>query len=233
MWSYFGAKTNVIKRYPPPKYDKIIEPFAGSAQYALRYFDREVLLVDKYDVVVKIWKWLQLCSPSDILKLPRLKEGQKIEDIKFDCEEAKLLMGFMAGFSSTSPRNTATNKHTSRPNFVNFNLKKIAASLCKIKHWEVRVGSYEELENEEACWFIDPPYQFGGEHYVHGNEAINFVELGKWCMERKGQAIVCESSKANWLPFIPLVKQTTRGVPQYEVIWTNKFQYQYIPQQLF
>ena len=66
MWSYYGAKTNVIDHYPPPKCDKIIEPFAGTARYALKYFDREVLLVDKYDVIVKIWKWLQLCSPSDI-----------------------------------------------------------------------------------------------------------------------------------------------------------------------
>ncbi len=60
MWSYYGAKTSIVDYYPKPKFDKIIEPFAGTARYALKYFDRDVLLVDKYDVIVKIWRWLQL-----------------------------------------------------------------------------------------------------------------------------------------------------------------------------
>lgn len=54
MWSYYGAKTNVINFYPRPKHDKIIEPFAGTARYALKYFDRDILLVDKYEVITKI-----------------------------------------------------------------------------------------------------------------------------------------------------------------------------------
>lgn len=64
MWSYYGSKSKVVHLYPRPEYGKIIEPFAGSARYSLRYFDRDVLLVDKYEVVVRIWKWLQHCSPD-------------------------------------------------------------------------------------------------------------------------------------------------------------------------
>lgn len=51
MWSYYGAKTNLVGYYPKPKYDRIIEPFAGSARYALKYFDRDILLIDKYPVM--------------------------------------------------------------------------------------------------------------------------------------------------------------------------------------
>lgn len=80
MWSYYGAKTNIIDYYPAPKHDKIIEPFAGTARYALKYFDRDILLVDKYDVIVKIYKWLQKCSPNDIISLPRFKAGENINE---------------------------------------------------------------------------------------------------------------------------------------------------------
>ena len=70
MWSYYGSKANIVHAYPKPVFDKIIEPFAGSARYALRHFEKDVLLVDKYEVIVKIWKWLQTCSEGDILGLP-------------------------------------------------------------------------------------------------------------------------------------------------------------------
>lgn len=65
MWSYYGSKSKIIDVYPPPEYDKIIEPFCGTARYALKYWDREVLLVDKYDVIVKIWHYLQQAGERD------------------------------------------------------------------------------------------------------------------------------------------------------------------------
>jgi len=35
MWSYYGSKSKVVKHYPKPKYDLIIEPFAGAAWYSV------------------------------------------------------------------------------------------------------------------------------------------------------------------------------------------------------
>ena len=69
MFSYYGAKTNIIDLYPIPKFDKIIEPFAGSARYSLKYFEKDILLVDKYPVIVEIWHFLQDASENDIKKL--------------------------------------------------------------------------------------------------------------------------------------------------------------------
>jgi hypothetical protein len=222
MWSYYGAKTNVIKSYPKPVYGKIIEPFAGTARYALRYFDREILIMDKYEVVIRIWKWLQQCSPGDILKLPDMKKGDHVDSFSFDCEEAKLLMGFMIGFMTESPRKTATIRMAQRPNSITFTKRRIANSLFKIKHWKIIHGSYETIANQEATWFIDPPYQVGGYSYRESNRNINYSDLAQWCRTRVGQAIVCENVNGSWMDFKPLCTQKTRHVRQNEVIWSNQ-----------
>jgi site-specific DNA-adenine methylase len=222
MFSYYGGKGNVIDFYPKPKFNKIIEPFAGSAKYALKYFDREVLLVDKYEVIVKIWKWLQKCSPKDILSLPRPKENERLSTFNFDCEEAKLLMGFIIAKGGQCPRDKPTSRATThRPNTSNFTLNRIASDLFKIKHWEIRLGSYNEIKTQEATWYIDPPYQHGGHVYIHSNKKIDFTDLSKWCQERFGQVIVSENSKADWLPFKKMAKMRGNIHQTTEVIWSN------------
>lgn len=223
MWSYYGAKTNLVDLYPKPKHSKIIEPFAGSARYSLKYFDRDVLLVDKYEVIVKIWKWLQKCSPNDILKLPRLKQNQTVNDFNFDCEEAKLFMGFIIGCGAERPRIKATDRKTrDRPNRINYNLKRVAAQLYKIRHWVIRSGSYDQIKNEPATWFIDPPYEYGGQAYVCSNKSIDFVSLSSYCIERKGQVIVCENTKASWMDFKPMIRQRGSLKSTVEAIWSNE-----------
>lgn len=77
MWSYYGNKSKLVNKYPPPRYDRIIEPFAGTARYALKYgADRDVTLVDAYDVIVKIWRYLIQASKREISKLPELRERE-------------------------------------------------------------------------------------------------------------------------------------------------------------
>lgn len=222
MWSYYGAKTNIIDYYPGPKHDKVIEPFAGTARYALKYFDRDVLLVDKYEVIVKIWKWLQLCSPADIKNLPRFKTGDNINDHNYNCIEERYLTGFLVGFGFADPRKTATPRLRNRPNAMNYTINKIASQLWKIKHWEIKLASYEEIPNQKATYFIDPPYQHGGHVYKFSNKKIDFKALGNWCMERKGQVIVCENMKADWLKFSPMVTQNVLSGAHAEGIWTNE-----------
>ena len=57
MFSYYGSKSKIVDYYPPPKYGKIIEPFAGSARYSLRFWQKDVLLVDKYPVIIEVWNY--------------------------------------------------------------------------------------------------------------------------------------------------------------------------------
>jgi len=236
MWSYYGAKTNLVDLYPKPKHDLIIEPFAGTARYSLKYFEKEVILVDKYPVIINIWKWLQSCSSNDIMKMPhKLKHGDLLKDIKFDCQEAKDLFGFIIGCGAERPRLTAGyRKTTDRHNHIKFNLQRIAENIWKIKHWKFVCTDYLELENKIATHFIDPPYQYGGQSYVMNNKKIDFISLANWCKSREGQVIVCENMKATWMNFVPIgichgsLNKTTEG------IWTNEpTHYNNIQQVLF
>jgi hypothetical protein len=219
MWSYYGSKSKIVDFFPAPKHAKVIEPFAGSARYALKHFDREVLLVDKYEVVVRIWKWLQTCSPNDLLKLPKLEQGALLTSFDLSDDE-RLFLGMIAGVASTSPRNKVSMYAAAQNGNAN-KVKRIAAQLYKIKHWTVQHGSYEDIPNQAATWFIDPPYQFGGNAYVENK--INFGSLAPWCQTRTGQVIVCENTKATWLDFKPMtVIQGAAQTFTTEAIWTNE-----------
>lgn len=233
MWSYYGSKSKIIDLYPRPNKDKIIEPFAGSARYALKYFDKEVTIVDKYETVIKIWKWLQQCSENDILSLPKFKGGESIKGIKWDCEAQGLFMGYMVGRGLATPQYKVSPFVASEKQYhFEFTYKRIASELFKIKHWDIILGSYDDLENNNATWFIDPPYQFGGKYYKERN--IDFNNLSEWCKSRNGQVIVCENTKATWLPFNPLSQIQGCLHKTTEAIWTNEpTHYDNIQQSLF
>lgn len=219
MFSYYGSKSNLVDFYPAPKHDKVIEPFAGSARYSLKHFEKDILLVDKYEVIVKIWLWLQQCSVDDILKLPTLKKGDLISDLNLS-EPEKLFLGMLNAVSSTSPRNKVSS-FASSSNGRKDQLKNISKHLYKIRHWTIRHGSYEDIKNEKATWFIDPPYQYGGSAYVENK--MDFKHLAEYCMAREGQVIVCETMKADWLPFNPIKENISWNHRVYiEGIWTNE-----------
>ena len=76
MFSYYGSKSKIVDYYPPPKHKKIIEPFAGSARYSLKYFDRDILLIEKYEPLVKLWRWLQVATEKDIDNLRKQSENE-------------------------------------------------------------------------------------------------------------------------------------------------------------
>ena len=217
MFSYYGSKSKVVDLYPSPKFGKIIEPFAGSARYSLKYFDRDVLLVDKYDVIVKVWHYLQQASEADIMGLPEPKYKESIEHLNLS-EGERLLMGFMVAGGIAHPQ-----KIVQQFSDIPANKKAIAKQLFKIRHWVIRCGSYDEIENETACYFIDPPYQVGGQHqYKFNNRQIDYQKLGEWCKSRNGQVIVCENTKADWLPFYAMKElQGVANTDTTEAIWSN------------
>lgn len=207
MFSYYGRKSKLVKYYPKPTKDLIIEPFAGSAVYALNEdnWKKDVVLVDKYDVIIKIWKYLQEAKPEDILSLPNFKKGDKVTDHKSLSKEEKWLIGFCINRGNSTPVITASNY-----NSWDKDKERIAGDLYKIRHWDIRHGSYKDIEDVEATWYVDPPYQSMGRHYKHNGNEIDFMHLSKWCKSRLGQVIVCENKGADWLPFEELVE--FRGV---------------------
>jgi len=223
MFSYYGSKSKIVHLYPTPKFDKIIEPFAGSARYSLRFWQKDILLVDKYPVIVDVWNYLKNASEKDILGLPKLKQGERIDDFNLSKIE-KHFLGFVV-CNSTGERKQVTMLVKD----ISQSLKNIANQLFKIRHWNIKLDSYENIENENATWFIDPPYMFGGEHYKQSNKNLDFKKLREWCKSRNGQIIVCENSKADWLDFKPICKMRGSIRETTEVIWSNvptEFDYQ-------
>ena len=224
MFSYYGTKKKISKYYPKPSFDTIIEPFAGAAMYSLfsNNWEKEVILCDKYDKVFMAWDYLiNKASENDIKGLPDLIEGLNLDSLSISKEE-KALLGFFCNPSSAVPKKTVTPRGAkSWERHQNF----LIENLHKVKHWKIYNKSYDELENIEGTWYIDPPYQYGGEYYHSStsNKHIDYEQLGAWCMSRNGEIIVCENSKADWLNFEDLTQLKGQLHVTTEVIYYKKF----------
>jgi len=223
FFPYYGGKWRSVKHYPLPKHDTIIEPFAGAAGYSLRYPDRKILLYDINPTICGIWDYLIKVKEKEILALPSVIED--IRNINSIPDEAKSLIGFWLNKGSKSPCNVPSKwmrddmlKGQRTTSYWGEAIKeRIANQLPYIRHWEIEKSSYTKIPDRQACWFVDPPYKKSGKAYPHHH--INYDSLATWCMERKGQIIVCEQRGADWLPFWPLGKTKSLEGSSHEVLF--------------
>lgn len=218
MFPYYGSKRRLAGRYPEPVLGTIIEPFAGSAAYALHWPEREVVLIDRDPDVCRLWRYLIAADPERIMALPLLGTGDNVDVPAGLTDDERLLLGFFNGW----------NRPTVRRNVVQGakwadQRAKIADTVQRIRHWQIIEGDHTEAPDVRATWFIDPPYQgAGGAHYRHGNNGIDYDALGAWCRSRRGQVIVCEYGTADWLPFRHLAWQSSQhNALQSEVVWLS------------
>lgn len=59
-FSYYGGKSKLASLYPPPRGSRIVEPFGGSAAYALRHAEgRQVWINEKDPHIFAVWRFLQ------------------------------------------------------------------------------------------------------------------------------------------------------------------------------
>lgn len=206
FFTYYGGKWRAAPHYSVPHYNEIIEPFAGSAGYSLRYPDCDVLLVDEDLNVLNTWRYLLSTTPAEIRDLPDLVNDQCVDDLDVP-DGAKLLIGWWLNKGCSAPCKRPSKwmragGHTN--SFWGPTIReRIASQLPRIKHWRVQEGSYTWVHNRPATWFIDPPYEGAGKRYRHGSKDLCYRSLAKWCLEREGQIIVCENVGADWLPFKP------------------------------
>ncbi len=221
FFSFHGGKWRIAPRYPAPEHDLVVEPFAGSAGYALRRDARRVILVEKDPTIAGVWEYLIRASPSEILALPDLEPGQSVDDFSLP-QEARWLIGFWLNKGARRPRKTASSWVRSgiRPNST-WGLevrRRIVRQLDGIREWKITEGSYEEAPNVRATWFIDPPYEGTSEYRYR---EIDYEALATWCKRRRGQVIVCERPGATWLPFRLLyVAKGQRGKSP-ESVWVR------------
>jgi hypothetical protein len=95
----------------------------------------------------------------------------------------------------------------------------------RIRHWKIIEGDYTAAPDVRATWFIDPPYQVAGSHYIHKMRPDEYAGLASWCRLREGQVIVCENAGADWLPFrtFGAVKSGPARRVSHEVFWMPGF----------
>lgn len=223
FFSYFGSKYRLSKWYPKPQYEIVVEPFAGSAGYSLMYPWKQVVLYDTYEPVVALWNYLINVTKEEILNLPLDHNGHAFckEYPVSDCNiaaEAKTLLGFWLTESQTSASRYPLSKSRGG-NWTERKRNLIAKQVEHIRHWEAHQGSYSQINIDQKCtWFIDPPYSQAGKRYVKKN--IDYNHLATWCMERRGQTIVCEQEGADWLDFGVLRQSSNASNKHYkEVMW--------------
>lgn len=230
FFTYFGGKYRAAPTYPTPEHQTIIEPFAGSAGYSLRYPERNVILVDLDPVVIGTWDYLIKTPSSEILRLP-LYDGswETTDDLTHLPQEARWLIGWWLNKGTTAPgkRPSAWMREGIRPksSWSPEIRNRIASQVEDIRHWTAIHSSYADIPNREATWFIDPPYEVRGHRYTQSK--VDFRHLALWSVQREGQTIVCENDGAKWLPFLPHreIKATSghgRAGTSKEVIWTNE-----------
>lgn len=207
--------------------DLIIEPFCGAAWYSVNYAHKDVWVNDRYDVIYNIWNWLINKADKDfILDNLDYHIGDDISELDVP-DEFKDLLGFCINTGSSTPKNIVqkwvcqSKTDYNWASTTNFQLKRVANQLHRVKHWKCSDFDYRDIPNIEATWFIDPPYQHGGKYYKLNT--IDYSDLREWCQSRKGQVIVCENTSADWLDFKPLSKIKGQRKKTTEAIWTNLF----------
>lgn len=232
FWPFLGSKWNsAVRHYPQPRYRRVVEPFAGSGGYSLRHYRRDIVLCDADPIITGLWRWLIAAQPSDILRLPDVRPGQRISDLGLMPEE-EALVGFWQGRGLARPRlSGSTSEWATAPHYASQFWgpevrARIASQLDAIRHWTVLDGDYTATSDlGPSTWFIDPPYcKRVGDRYRLGASLIDFAALADWCRARPGQTIVCEAEGASWLPFRSMGRSHTRMTTRAqagEAVWTS------------
>lgn len=235
FFSYYGSKHRIARRYPPPVTGHIIEPFAGSAAYACCYPHLNVTLCEANPKVAGVWDFLIRAPESEIRALPLLDKAEGVAALGDAYpQEAKWLVGFWLAKGRGAPfinpsawRRAKFDLKEYEGSFWSARVRqRLAAQVRRIRHWKIVCADYSSCPSVRACWFVDPPYsgRAGRAYNAFGSHKLNYGTLATWCLERAGQVIVCESTAAEWMPFVPFadayaMNGTHRSGVSREAVW--------------
>lgn len=222
---------------PPPEYDTIVEPFAGSAAYSVVHgAGKRVILYDLDPQVVAIWKYLIRVSPEEILDLPGSELGsQDIRTLDIHPTARLLIQRWLTPQGSNSnwrmPPSCLDVRDRHPGSYWSTQVRdRLAREVTLIRNWEVHEASWVTAPLDlEATWVFDPPYQHNKEDKYAKIEVLDYEVLASTVQSVKGQVYVHEQEGANWLPFEPFVLAPTGHytvkdgrTKRQEVLWTNK-----------
>ena len=231
MFYYYGSKTLLAKYYPEPKYNFILEPFAGSAAYSIYHLSRnkkiKTFLFENDKRVVETWHKVLSMSEKDIINYPTPNIGEMTGDFLI-----------MTCAVSNAVARCSKLKFTERlARVFEIQKRRLIKALYLKDRIEVVLSDYSETPNiKESTVFIDPPYQITRNVnkktvFANGNgygknsssDKLDYKQLSDWCRSRLGQTIVCEKAGADWLPFINLKNgKSSMGKNYKEVFWAKE-----------
>lgn len=238
LFKWFGSKWLSSKTLPPPKHDRIVEPFAGGAGYSLRYCERDVLICENDLHLAKLWPWLiGEATEAMIRDIPiGVPIGTDIRTLGLSQGQALLLKSWQRTNNvgdcwTISPWGNKPGQWTANTS------ARVAEEVHAIKHWQfaldgMRVMQHAiELGAATSMWFLDPMYEF---NYQYRNKiGHDYAELGRLAQALPGQAVVCEAvcpktgKVPNWLPFehfgerITSRRKAEQNHHSKELIWTK------------
>lgn len=216
FWRYYGGKWRSAPLYPQPRHRRIVELFAGSAGYALRYPACEVVLVELFAPLAEIWRFLIAAEPHEIEAIPLV---DAIVDLPaWVPAGGRALVRHCLGAGLARGINVASagvrfNRERTDPSagWSALQRARVAAQVPRIKHWRIIEGDYTAalpLLDRDTTSFWDPPYSSpAGAKYPcrpKGTPEVRaawYTELGEHVRAAPGQVIACENEGATWLPF--------------------------------
>lgn len=194
-----GGKWKTSKYYPKPRYDLVVEPFAGGAGYST-YYDKRAMLFDVDPKVADAWDFV---LRGDLDTLPRgLDIGTELDSVAWSHPGAREIVDRACHIGGGVKRVNADGNCVSRWRDVTRASKIASCKKVRELGTEFFKADYRSAPDVEATWFFDPPYQhFASANAKYDAPPIDYAELRDFIMSRRGQIIVCEGAGADWLPF--------------------------------
>src|SRR5213075_2113399 len=172
LFKWFGSKWQSAKKYPPPKFLTIIEPFAGGAGYSLNHCDNQVTIYDNDPNLRILWKWIITeATQSRVLDIPiDLPIGTDIRSIGLSEGQAQLLKHWQR--TNNVGDCWTISPWGNKPGFWTSNTRaRVSEEIYAIRHWKFLKITFTRC----ATYFIDPPYQYNY-RYSYG-DYFDFQDL--------------------------------------------------------
>lgn len=213
LFKCFGSKWMSSRHYPPPVDGRIVEPFAGSAGYSLRYAPAvERVVVSEHGDLYDLWSWLiDEATEADVRDIPLgLTPGTDILEVGLTRGQSLLLKNWQRTNNvgdcwTVSPWGNKPGQWTANTR------ARVAEEIALLKgKWAVSANPWIYIG---GTFFIDPPYQY---NYGYRCPRLHYDALG-WRV-RKLEArlvIACEAvcpktgRLPDYLPFEPSHLQVT------------------------
>ena len=205
LFKWFGSKWQSAKRYPSPYHQLLIEPFAGSAGYALNYVDSYVIIWDTDPHLAVLWPWLiGPATSQDVLDIPLgVKPGTDIRTLGLNPGQMLLLKNWQRT-NNVGDCWTISAWGNKPGQWTAHTRSRIAEEIHAVKHWRFMSPN----SNWIATWYIDPPYQYNY-RYDKRLPAIDYAALTAQinAINPASLVIVCEATDKqtgaipDYLPF--------------------------------